>query len=142
MLGVQKYSIEYLNECRKKINSDVSRYRKISNIIKDQSKESNSDLLNFEHSFFNNMILILDSLFVHRLRRIEGREGNPLNEVRVIANSIAGNQGRMMKDSTIRLKPQNSLLKYNVGDKIKVSESQFSLISKAFFSEIERKYTR
>ena len=141
MLGVKKYSSPYLNECRKKVNSDISRYRKIIEIIDNQSGRNSSDLINFEHSFFNNMIILLDSFFVHRLRGIEGKDGNPLNEVRAIANSIAGNQGIMMKDSTIRLKPQHSLLKYDLGDEIKVSESQFALISKAFFSEIERKYT-
>jgi hypothetical protein len=32
-----------------------------------------------ETTFFNNMVLLLDYLFVHRLRMAEGKDGDPLN---------------------------------------------------------------
>jgi hypothetical protein len=35
----------------------------------------------FETLLFNNMILVLDRNFVHRLRMVIGKDGNPLNEV-------------------------------------------------------------
>jgi len=52
----------------------------------------------FEQRFFNDQVLILDNMFVHRLTGIEGKDGNPLNEVRVLSNSILLNQGKMQVD--------------------------------------------
>ena len=94
----------------------------------------------FEGAFFNNMVLVLDESFVHRLRTIEGKDGNALNEVRVLCNSILLNNGVMSVDSSIKLSPDKSVLKYQVGDEIRLNEADFSLLSSAFFAEIERKY--
>ena len=48
--------------------------------------------------FFNDQVLLLDHMFVHRLTGIEGKDGNPLNEVRVLCNSILLNQGKLQVD--------------------------------------------
>ena len=86
------------------------------------------------------MILVLDMLFVHRLRGQEGKDGNPLNEVRILCNSIMNNQGVMGEDSTIRFVPDKSVLKYCVGDEIKLNAANFAGLANAFFAEIERKF--
>jgi hypothetical protein len=85
-------------------------------------------------------VLILDALFVHRTRAIEKKDGNPLNEVRIMCNSMLHNNSIMCADNTIRLNPTKSVLKYQVGDEIKLNEADFLLIFKAFFAEIENKY--
>jgi hypothetical protein len=71
----------------------------------------------FEATFFNNMVLLLDYLFVHRLRTVEGKDGNPLNEVRILCNSMLLNDNIMTADKSIKLSPEGSVLKYRVGDK-------------------------
>ncbi|MEX1264623.1 MAG: DUF6596 domain-containing protein [Actinomycetota bacterium] len=78
---------------------------------------------------------------VPRTRALEKKDGNPLNEVRVLCNSMLNNDGIMTADKTIRLDPARSLLKYQVGDTIKLNEGDFLLLSKAFFAEIENMYT-
>ena len=42
----------------------------------------------FVPRFFNGLVLQLDYSFVHRTRNLEGKDGNPLNEVRVLCSSL------------------------------------------------------
>ena len=95
----------------------------------------------FEPVFFNNMVLVLDSFFTHRLRGMEGKDGNPLNEVRVIQISLVENDGRLTVDTTIKLKAATSVLGYDVGDEIRLQEADFTRLAEAYFTEIEKKYT-
>lgn len=86
------------------------------------------------------MVLVLESSFMHRSRTIEKKDGNPLNEVRVLSRSLVENDGVMGVDKTIKLDPGTSVLRYQVGDRIRVRESDFVRLSKAFFAEVEAKF--
>ncbi len=86
------------------------------------------------------MVLALEHCFCHRLRGVEGKDGNALNESRVLAASLMENGGRMGADKTIKLKPAESLLKYEPGATIALSEADFTLLADAFFAEIERRF--
>jgi hypothetical protein len=132
MLGVKNYTQDYVDRCRSKVDSDLAAYRKISTAAKKQPA--------FEATLFNNMVLVLDHLFVHRLRTIEGKDGNPLNEVRILCDSIMINNSVVGADKTIKMDPERSVLKLQVGDTITLTEVQFTRLSKAFFDEIERKF--
>jgi hypothetical protein len=61
------------------------------------------------------MVLILDTYFTHRSRTTEGKDGNPLNEVRVLCNSILENKRVLRADKSIKLKPETSVLKLPPG---------------------------
>ncbi len=50
------------------------------------------------------------------------------------------NDGIMAGDKQIRLKPDASVLGYQAGDEIRLSEADFRLLSEAFLAEIEAKY--
>jgi hypothetical protein len=64
------------------------------------------------------MILALDNYLLHRSRMMELKDGNPLNEVRVLCNSITTNKGKLCSDKTIKLDPAKSILGFKVGDEI------------------------
>lgn len=143
MLSVKHYSQEYIDNCRSKIKSDVFHYKTLVETATSKTnagKELSAAVKAFQHRFFNNMVLVLEGLFVHRMRGKEGKDGNPLNEVRILCNSIMNNNGILNEDKTTRLKPEESVLKYEFGDEIKVNEAEFSRIAEAFFTEIENKY--
>jgi hypothetical protein len=104
-----------------------------------------------EVAYFNNMVLVLDYLFVHRLAGVDGKDGNPLNELRVMCDSILSNGGvmtagtvskssQMRFNKAIKLSPERSVLKYKVGDVIRVHEREFVELSNAVFAEIETRY--
>ena len=141
MLGMKNYTQNYIDACRARVDADLRAYRK--QVGKAPSEE-------FEVRFFNDQVLLLDYMFVHRLSGIEGKDGNPLNEVRVLCNSILLNQGKVQVEklpgwpnsavASLKLPPERSVLKLRVGDDVKLSEADFVRLSKAFFAEMEKKY--
>jgi len=55
MLGMKKYSREYIDACRARVDADLRAYRK--QVGKAPSEQ-------FEHRFFNDQVLLLDYMFV------------------------------------------------------------------------------
>src|SRR5438552_19035406 len=104
MLGIKNYTKEYIEGCRARVDLDLTAYR---NLVgnKEATNKTQSNSPAFETTFFNNMVLLLDYFFVHRLRMIDGNDGNPLNEVRVICNSILYNHNIMNADKLLKLSP-------------------------------------
>ena len=88
------------------------------------------------------MALVLDCYFVHRLSgpNYEGKDGNPLNEVRMIVDSLISHKGIMRSDKQLKLSPERSVLGIDVGDQIKLTEADFKRLSGAFFDELERRF--
>jgi hypothetical protein len=143
MLCVNNYTQEYVDECRSRVAEQVSAYQTLVATARNKTATEprvKAAIEAFEPHFFNNMVLALDSYFVHRARTIEKKDGNPLNEVRMLCTSMMNNNNTMCADKTIRFDPAKSVLKYRVGDEIKLNEADFILLSSAFFAEIESKY--
>ncbi len=138
---MKKYPKDYIAACRARVDADLRAYR--DGVGKAATKD-------FEARFFNDQVLLLDYMFVHRLTGIEGKDGNPLNEVRVLCNSILLNRGRLQVDklpgwpnsagSGINLPPEKSVLKLEVGDEVRLTEADFARLSKAFFAELEKRF--
>jgi hypothetical protein len=141
MLGMKVYTKEYVDDCRAKVDRDVAAFKSLPGAVPEA----------FESAFFNNMVLVLDYLFVNRLRTVEGKDGNAMNEVRILCNSLLHNRGIMTAENvsdtmafagltSIKLSPETSILKHQPGDKIKLTEADFVRLSAAFFDAIERKF--
>ena len=134
MLCMTTYDQAYVDDCRAKIDLQVGAYQALA------ATATGSALDAFEPVFFNNMVLALDNHFAHRSRTLELKDGNPLNEVRVLCSSIMNNDGVVAADKTIKLKSASSVLKHEIGDEIKLSEQDFVQLSQAFFAELESKF--
>jgi len=130
MLGVKTYPNEYIKSCRAKVNADLASYRSLS-----------APPADFEASYFNNLVLVLDLMFVHRLRTVEGKDGNAMNEVRVLVDSLLLHGGVFTADKSIKLAPSKSVLGLEFGDTVALSEAQFVRLFDAFFHEIEANFS-
>jgi hypothetical protein len=136
MLGIRNYTKKYIESCRARVDSDLAAYRKMAAAAKNDPTAKDG----FETIYFNNMVMLLDTYFVHRLRTVEGKDGNPLNEVRMLSNSMMTNDNILAEDTTIKYDPAKAVLKYKVGEPIQLKEADFLLLSKAYFSEIKNKF--
>ncbi len=58
----------------------------------------------------------------------------------MICNSILQNHGVMSADKTIKYNPSKSILKLQIGEEIKLTESDFVRLFRAFSAEIETKF--
>lgn len=130
MLGVKTYPREYIESCRAKVASD--------NAVFESLKATDPA---FEATYFNNMVIVLEAMFVHRLRTVEGKDGNPLNEVRVLVNSLLEHGGELAPDKAIKLVAAKSVVGLEYGAKVALTHEAFGRLSDAFFAEIEAKFS-
>ena len=120
MPATNKYTHEYIYECRSKIELQLSTYRnmtsKARHLDKTNDRALHHTIESFERIFVNNMVIVLDAMFLHRTRTPEGQEST-LNDVRYLSKEILNNRNA-----------------------ITLSVSQFEKLAKGFFDEIEKKY--
>lgn len=144
MQGRKDYTKEELDHAKTAIDQQLLAYKKLVNAIETARSDGKvtSALEAFEPLFFNNMTLVLDRYFVHRLRVVTGKDGNPLNEAELLAESLMDHDRVLVGNSVIKFVPDQSVLKLTIGDRIELTSSQFERLAKAFFTEIESKFVR
>ena len=142
MLGRKNYTRAEYDHGKSAIEKQLAVYRKLVSAIASEKPDNKVQpaLQDFEGQFFNNMILVLDRPFVHRLRVVTGKDGNPLNEVEMICDSLINNDGVLEGNNVIKYIPDQSVVKLKIGDKIRLTAEDFKRLSDAFFTELERKF--
>jgi hypothetical protein len=145
MLGMREYDGDYIDACRSRVETQTAMFREVAQAARDHGDADVSRLEgaleSLESEYFNNMLLVLEGYFVHRLRGVEGKDGNALNEVRVLARSLMENGGAVMEDPQIALDPERSVLGLRVGEPIRLTLQEYTRLSDAFFRELERRFS-
>ena len=144
MLGRKDYHQEELDNAQKAIKGQLTAYKRLVKALDGAGDDPNvaSALEAFEPLMFNNMTLALDRYFVHRLRSSTGKDGNPLNEVELLADSLMNNGGQLRGNNVIKYKPEEAVLKLQVGDPIALTQAEFERLAKAFLAELEAKFVK
>lgn len=139
MLGRKEYSQDEIDAGRTAIRQLRESYETLRAAV---PKTRSAALEDFEAQFFNGLVLTLDRCFVHRLSgpTYEGKDGNPLNEVGIICDSLLTNDGRMRADKQIKLPPEKSLTGLAVGAEIRLGREQFDRLAEGFFAELEQRF--
>jgi hypothetical protein len=137
MLGVSSYTQDHIDQARRRIAEQVSTYDDLVAAAGGPGNAADA----FAPRFFGNLVIVLDALFMHRLRGKEGKDGNPINEVRMLSLSQVEHGGVLTADKTIRYKPETSILGLAIGDEIVIDESGFVRLADAYFAEIEKRFT-
>lgn len=134
MLARTSYSKDFVAACRKRAQSQLKAF---DGLVKTAGPKAEAA---FAPDFFNTMVLALDHYFMHRQRSLEGKDGNPLNEVRMLAVSLLEHDGVMSKDNTIKYDPAKAVTGIAIGDRVEMSRDTFSALAEAFFAEIEKRF--
>ena len=144
MESVASYTRDYIDTCRSTVAMTVAAYENLGSAVKTSAGADAAPvdfaLASFEPAFYNHMVLALDGYFGNRARNKEGKDGNPLNEVRLLCGSMTEHDDVMTLDKTIKWNPANSVLGYKAGDRIRLSEADFALLADAYFAEIEKRF--
>ena len=141
MLGRKTYTQEEFDGARTAIDRQLAAYRRLeAAVAATGDAEARSALEAFEPLFCNNMALVLDRHFVHRVRLVTGNDGNPLNEVELLGESLISDAGVLRRSSVIKLVPEESVTGLRAGDRIALTAAEFERLADAFFAELERRF--
>jgi hypothetical protein len=136
MLGRNSYTREEFDNARTAVDRQLAAYKALAATLDDAA------LADFEPLFFNNMTLVLDRLFVHRIRSASGKDGNPLNEVELLTESLMANDGVLHGNNVIKYVPEKAAVGLAVGDRIQLNAEQFDQLYRAYFDELERRFVK
>jgi hypothetical protein len=141
VLGRKDYTQEELDNAKAAIDEQLKAYKKLAKAVDASSDPKVKIALEeLEPVLFNNLTLALDRRFVHRLRGVTGKDGNPLNEVELVTESLMNNGGSLRGNNVINFVPEDSVLKLDLGDRIRLKAAEFERLAKAFFADLEAKY--
>ena len=140
MLGRKTYTQAEYDHAKKAVDQQLAAYKKLVKAVDATGDPKvTAALESFEPLFLNNMTMVLDRYFVHRIRPVTGKDGNPLNEVELMTESLL-DDGVFRANKVIKLDPDESVAKIEFGDKIAMNVAQFERLAKAFFAELEARF--
>jgi glutamine phosphoribosylpyrophosphate amidotransferase len=142
MLGRKDYTQDEYDQARAAVAQQIASFKKVATIVDKAGgdKKTAAAFDGFEAVYFNNMAVVLDRYFVHRVRMATGKDGNAINELELITDSLMNNAGTFRGNNVIKYVPESSVLKLKVGDPIALSLDDFERLADAFFEELNRKF--
>jgi hypothetical protein len=138
------YEQDYVDACRFRVETQVAMFREVAQASRDHGDADvvllEGALESLESEYFNNMVIVLERYFDHRLRALEGRDGGAVQEVRAIVRSLLENGGTLDAEARLASDPAGSVLGLAPGDPIRLTLGQYVRLSDAFFREIESRF--
>ncbi len=139
MLAVTSYPEVYVQLTAAKLEEQLVAYAALAASVKGNAK-AEAALAAFAPGHFNAMLLALDHHFMHRMRGAEGKDGNPLNEVRMLSDSIMEHDGVLKENKTIKYKPEKAVAGIAPGQTIALDAATFERLAKAYIGELGQRF--
>ena len=131
MLAVSSYKPDYVQACHANLSAQLDSFRSLP---AGKAKDA------FAPGYFNAMLLVLDSCFRHRQRSNEGKDGGPLNELRMLCDGVKENGAVLAKNATIKYRAETSVTGIGVGEAIVLDDQTFEALADAVFADVLAKY--
>lgn len=135
MLAASTYPQDHVDDCRAAVAAQLETYDTLA------ATADEGALAVFAPRFFAHMTLALDAYFMHRQRGKEGKDGNAMNEVRLLCAAIMEHGAVLQADKQIKLKPETSVLGLAAGDVIVLDRDGFGRLAAAYFDAIAAAFT-
>lgn len=114
MLGRKTYEPDEVSHARTAVRQQLTAYRALAGAARTGQAQAAAEAL--EPVVFSKLVLALDRYFVHRLRIITGKDGHPLNELEMLADSLMNHDGLLTTSTVIRYLPAETALKLQIGE--------------------------
>lgn len=139
MLAVTSYSEVYVHLTAAKFEEQLADYAALETAAKGDAG-AEAALAAMAPSYFNTMLLALDHHFMHRMRGAEGKDGNPLNEVRMLSDSIMEHGGVLQSNKTIKYNADKAVAGIAIGQAIALDAKTFGRLAAAYIAEIGKRF--
>lgn len=137
MLAVKSYPQDYVDQCRALIASRIAAFDDLGRHAGHAERDA---LFHFEPLYFNDLVVVLEGMFVNRMRGQEAKGPNPLGEVRILSESLLLNGGILGEATHATQDPKASVLGLRVGEEIKLRRADLEKLAAAYFAEIEARF--
>ena len=142
---MKEYDGDYIDACRSRVETQTAMFREVAQAARDHGDADVSGLEgaleSLESEYFNNMLLVLEGYFVHRLRGVEGKDGNaPQRGAR--AGPVAHGERRHRHGGRPdRPRPGAERPRTARREPVRLTLQQYTRLSNAFFRELERRFS-
>ena len=141
MLGRKDFSPQELAAARAAVDEQLRAYRALADAVaRVDDPTATAALEALEPVLFTGLTVALDRYFVHRIRAVSGKDGNPLNEVELLVESLMNNDGVLRGNTVVKYVPEESVTQLKPGDRVVLTRAQFERLAKAFLAEIEARF--
>jgi len=138
LLSVDSYPKDHVERCRQSFAAQLAAYRTLTE--GPAEGEEAAAVAGFAPLFFANLVLALDAWFLHRSRTLEGKNGGPLNEVRLICEALVQHDGVLTGQRSIKYDADKAVLGLALGEQVLVTEVGFVALLDAFLADIEVRF--
>lgn len=139
MLAVTSYPEVYVQLTAARVEEQLASYAALADAVRGNAR-AEAALAAFAPGYFNTALLALDHHFMHRMRGAEGKDGNPLNEVRMLGEAIMEHDGMMQESKTIKYRAEKAVAGIAIGETIVLDAEAFEQIAQAYIAEIGTRF--